>query len=145
VIPAAEVTDAHRHHRALSSLTDAEAREPSPRPGGRVGTCWPISRTPGARWPTWWSARSAWKRPGAACSRAGAKSGSTPSTWPGGFCEHAVDFLEERLPDDAIVTRPPRALAAWLSGKDSGDGLTGELPELGPWPGGRPRRSGDAR
>jgi hypothetical protein len=62
-----------------------------------------------------------------------------------------VDFLEERLPDDAIVTRPPRALAAWLSGKDSvsgkdsGDGLTGELPELGPWPGGRPRRSGDAR
>jgi len=40
--------------------------------------------------------------------------------------------------------------AAWLSGRDSvfgrdsGNGLTGELPELGPWPGGRPRNR-DAR
>jgi maleylpyruvate isomerase len=70
---------------------------------------------------------------------------ATPEDWPADFCEHAVDFLKERLPDDAIVTGPPRALAAWLSGRDSGDGLTGALPELGPWPGGRPRRSGDAR
>ncbi|WP_326947583.1 maleylpyruvate isomerase family mycothiol-dependent enzyme [Amycolatopsis sp. NBC_01307] len=69
---------------------------------------------------------------------------ATPADWPGDFCEHAVDFLKERLPHDAIVTGPPRALAAWLSGRDTGDGLTGDLPELGPWPSGRPR-SGDAR
>ncbi|MFJ1764268.1 maleylpyruvate isomerase family mycothiol-dependent enzyme [Amycolatopsis sp. NPDC088138] len=69
---------------------------------------------------------------------------ATPDDWPGEFCEHAVGFLKERLPDDAIVTGPPRALAAWLSGRDSGSGLTGDLPELGPWPGGRPRNR-DAR
>ncbi|WP_328442548.1 maleylpyruvate isomerase family mycothiol-dependent enzyme [Amycolatopsis sp. NBC_00438] len=69
---------------------------------------------------------------------------ATPADWPGGFCEHAVDFLKERLPSDAIVTGPPRALAAWLSGRSDGDGLTGDLPELGPWPSGRPRNR-DAR
>jgi len=69
--------------------------------------------------------------------------------WPEDFCVHAVDFLADRLPDgvtvraadlsrgtgDTEVTGSARALAAWLSGRDAGHDLTGDLPELGPWPG----------
>ena len=69
--------------------------------------------------------------------------------WPEDFAVHAVDFLAGRLPDDVAiragdrrwgsggteVTGPVRELAAWLSGRTTGDSLTGELPKLGPWPG----------
>lgn len=65
--------------------------------------------------------------------------------WPEDFCVHAVDFLRDRLPDgvvigddeDADVRGHVRDLAAWLSGRAPGDALTGELPELGAWPGAR--------
>lgn len=57
--------------------------------------------------------------------------------WPEDFCVHAVDFLRDRLPDDADVRGHVRDLAAWLSGRAPGDTLTGELPELGAWPGAR--------
>lgn len=76
--------------------------------------------------------------------------------WPGDFCDHALDFLQDRLPGgvavrdggrrwgegDTEVTGPVGELAAWLSGRAGGDGLTGDLPELGPWPvsGARPPR-----
>ncbi|MDQ7802222.1 maleylpyruvate isomerase family mycothiol-dependent enzyme [Amycolatopsis sp. A133] len=69
--------------------------------------------------------------------------------WPEDFAVHAVDFLAARLPSGvtaragdrrwgsggAEVTGSARDLAAWLSGRAAGDGLTGNLPELGPWPG----------
>ncbi|WP_372668385.1 maleylpyruvate isomerase family mycothiol-dependent enzyme [Amycolatopsis kentuckyensis] len=68
--------------------------------------------------------------------------------WPADFCGHAVDFLADRLPagvtlragdrrwgsGDREVTGSVRDLAAWLSGRGTGDGLTGDRPELGPWP-----------
>ncbi|MCR6485921.1 maleylpyruvate isomerase family mycothiol-dependent enzyme [Amycolatopsis sp. OK19-0408] len=68
--------------------------------------------------------------------------------WPGDFCHHAVDFLQDRLPAGLAiqagehrwgsgrteVTGSVRALAAWLSGRTTGAGLAGDLPELGPWP-----------
>ena len=69
--------------------------------------------------------------------------------WPDDFCVHAVDFLQDRLPPgvtiragdhrwgagDTEVSGSVRALAAWLSGRDTGAGLAGARPELGPWPG----------
>ncbi|WP_284741218.1 maleylpyruvate isomerase family mycothiol-dependent enzyme [Amycolatopsis sp. RTGN1] len=68
--------------------------------------------------------------------------------WPDDFCGHAVDFLQDRLPDGvaaragdrrwgaggAEVTGSLRDLAAWLSGRAAGTGLAGDLPDLGPWP-----------
>ncbi|MFJ7216977.1 maleylpyruvate isomerase family mycothiol-dependent enzyme [Amycolatopsis sp. NPDC098790] len=68
--------------------------------------------------------------------------------WPEDFCEHALDFLADRLPagvavragdhrwgsGDAEVTGSVRDLAAWLSGRADGTGLAGDRPGLGPWP-----------
>jgi maleylpyruvate isomerase len=77
--------------------------------------------------------------------------------WPEDFCAHAVDFLHDRLPEGVVlhdgerswgqgnvsVSGHVRELAAWLSGRDTGSGLRGELPQLGPWPAAKPReRSG---
>jgi maleylpyruvate isomerase len=75
--------------------------------------------------------------------------GLAAADWPEDFGFHAVDFLADRLPagvavaaggrrwgsGEAEVTGPVRDLAAWLSGRSTGDGLTGDLPALGPWPG----------
>jgi len=38
-----------------------------------------------------------------------------------------------KVPDAPTVTGPPHALAAWLTGRGDGTGLTGELPDLEAW------------
>lgn len=68
--------------------------------------------------------------------------------WPDDFSGHAVDFLAGRLPDGVAIRAGDRRwgsggrevsgcvrdLAAWLSGRAAGTELTGDLPDLGPWP-----------
>jgi maleylpyruvate isomerase len=78
--------------------------------------------------------------------------GIGPADWPEDFADHAVGFLRERIPADTSLTAtdvprrwggqagdtgvagPIRDLAAWLTGRGDGAGLTAPLPPLGPWP-----------
>ncbi|MEU4764418.1 maleylpyruvate isomerase family mycothiol-dependent enzyme [Actinosynnema sp. NPDC023794] len=76
-----------------------------------------------------------------------------PVTWSLEFCEHAVDFLSARVPDgirltlqaperrwtigegeDFTLTGSLTDLTAWLAGREPAGTITGEAPELKPWP-----------
>ncbi|HKN52319.1 MAG TPA: hypothetical protein VJX66_07465 [Amycolatopsis sp.] len=43
--------------------------------------------------------------------------------------------------DVTVIGGSPQDLVAWLSGRTAGGRLTGDLPELGHWPGSRPPAS----
>ncbi|MCE6997612.1 maleylpyruvate isomerase family mycothiol-dependent enzyme [Saccharothrix sp. S26] len=76
-----------------------------------------------------------------------------PVTWSLEFCDHVVDFLSVRVPDDVRLTlRSPRRqwtigegrdveltgshtdLTAWLAGRAPHGPVDGQQPELKPWP-----------
>ncbi|ROP37595.1 maleylpyruvate isomerase family mycothiol-dependent enzyme [Saccharothrix texasensis] len=76
-----------------------------------------------------------------------------PVTWSPEFCEHAVDFLSARVPEgvrltlraperqwtigegeDVTLTGSLTDLTAWLAGREPAGPITGEAPELKPWP-----------
>ena len=78
--------------------------------------------------------------------------GLGPDAWPEDFCVHAIDFLQDRLPDGVALRAGERTwlsgaevsgdvhdLAAWLSGRFPGQNLTGTLPDLLPWPSAMPK------
>lgn len=76
-----------------------------------------------------------------------------PVTWTPEFCDHAVEYLAERVPEGVRLTlqAPDRRwtigegeevtltgsatdLVAWLAGREPDGPVTGERPELKPWP-----------
>lgn len=76
-----------------------------------------------------------------------------PVTWSPGFCDHVVDFLSARVPDgvrltlqaddrewvigegaDVKLTGSRTDLTAWLAGREPAGPVTGDRPELKPWP-----------
>ncbi|MDQ2585694.1 maleylpyruvate isomerase family mycothiol-dependent enzyme [Saccharothrix yanglingensis] len=76
-----------------------------------------------------------------------------PVTWSPEFHAHAVDFLAARVPDgtrlvlvagdrewtigegaEIRLTGSPDDLVAWLAGREPAGAISGELPELKPWP-----------
>jgi maleylpyruvate isomerase len=58
-----------------------------------------------------------------------------PADWPPEFVERLLAELREwpDLPPLHGITGPDHALAAWLTGRSRGEGLTGELPDLPEW------------
>jgi maleylpyruvate isomerase len=79
--------------------------------------------------------------------------GITPATWSEDFCLHLLDFLRPRTPDgihlilqaptttwengtgnDITLTGALTDLTAWYAGRPSPGPITGEAPELLPWP-----------
>ncbi len=79
--------------------------------------------------------------------------GLGPVTWSPEFCDHAADFLAARVPDGIRLTlrAPDRRwtigdgeeveltgsrtdLIAWLAGRAPDGPVTGDAPELKPWP-----------
>ena len=61
--------------------------------------------------------------------------GYRPEDWPAPFVDRLLAELLARhdLPPLDGITGPPRALAAWLAGRSSGAGLSGNLPVLPEW------------
>jgi maleylpyruvate isomerase len=61
--------------------------------------------------------------------------GYRPQDWPEPFLERLLAELLARTDLPALdgVSGPPHALAAWLSGRSAGDGLSGDLPVLPEW------------
>ena len=61
--------------------------------------------------------------------------GYDPADWPLDFVERLLAELRARtdLPPLDGISGPPHALAAWLSGRSSGAGLSGDLPVLPEW------------
>jgi maleylpyruvate isomerase len=76
-----------------------------------------------------------------------------PVTWSPEFCAHVIDFLSVRVPEgirltldagddrwtigdgeDVTVTGSPTDLTAWLAGREPEGPITGDKPELKPWP-----------
>ncbi|WP_158840262.1 maleylpyruvate isomerase family mycothiol-dependent enzyme [Saccharothrix deserti] len=76
-----------------------------------------------------------------------------PVTWSPEFCDHVVEFLSVRVPDgvrltlraddrrwvigegdDVELTGSRTDLVAWLAGREPDGGITGDEPELKPWP-----------
>ncbi|MFE2754937.1 maleylpyruvate isomerase family mycothiol-dependent enzyme [Actinosynnema sp. NPDC059335] len=76
-----------------------------------------------------------------------------PVTWTPEFCDHAVGYLAERVPEgirltlrapdrrwtvgegeDVTLTGSATDLVAWLAGREPDGPVTGERPELKPWP-----------
>ncbi|XVS66194.1 maleylpyruvate isomerase family mycothiol-dependent enzyme [Actinosynnema sp. CA-299493] len=76
-----------------------------------------------------------------------------PVTWSPEFCDHAVDFLSARVPEgirltlqapdrrwtigegeDVTLTGSRTDLIAWLAGREPAGPITGEAPEIKPWP-----------
>jgi maleylpyruvate isomerase len=76
-----------------------------------------------------------------------------PVTWSPEFCDHVVEFLSVRVPDgvrltlqaperrwtlgegeDVTLTGSLTDLTAWLAGREPAGPITGEAPELKPWP-----------
>ncbi|MEU6155470.1 maleylpyruvate isomerase family mycothiol-dependent enzyme [Actinosynnema sp. NPDC047251] len=78
-----------------------------------------------------------------------------PIAWSPAFHDHAVDFLSARVPDGVQLTLVstvdsrkwtirsgetstlqgnPDDLITWLAGREPKNALTGEPPELNPWP-----------
>ncbi|MEV8440280.1 maleylpyruvate isomerase family mycothiol-dependent enzyme [Actinosynnema sp. NPDC051121] len=76
-----------------------------------------------------------------------------PVTWSPEFCDHVVDFLSVRVPDgvrltlqaperrwtlgegeDVTLTGSLTDLTAWLAGREPAGTITGDAPELKPWP-----------
>jgi maleylpyruvate isomerase len=58
-----------------------------------------------------------------------------PADWPAPFVERLLAELHEwpDLPPLDGITGPDHALAAWLSGRSKGEGLTSDLPDLPEW------------
>jgi maleylpyruvate isomerase len=73
--------------------------------------------------------------------------------WSEEFCLHLLDFLRPRTPDglhlilnagtihwengtgdDRILTGPLTDLTAWFAGRHPTHPITGDLPDLNPWP-----------
>jgi maleylpyruvate isomerase len=61
--------------------------------------------------------------------------GYRPADWPAAFVERLLAELLRRddLPPLDGIGGPPADLAAWLSGRSQGEGLTGALPDLPQW------------
>ena len=61
--------------------------------------------------------------------------GYRPQDWPADFLDRLLEELLRRadLPSLDGVTGPPYALAAWLTGRSDGAGLSGRLPVLPEW------------
>jgi maleylpyruvate isomerase len=61
--------------------------------------------------------------------------GYRPEDWPLPFVDRLLAELREwpALPSLEGIRGPKHALAAWLSGRSGGEGLTGELPDLPEW------------
>lgn len=61
--------------------------------------------------------------------------GYRPQDWPAHFLARLLHELRARpdLPPLDGVTGSDADLAAWLSGRSAGQGLTGDLPDLPPW------------
>lgn len=61
--------------------------------------------------------------------------GYRPRDWPADVVELLLAEQKARpdLPALDGVSGPPAAMAAWLSGRSSGEGLTGALPDLPEW------------
>ncbi|MBB5808578.1 maleylpyruvate isomerase [Saccharothrix ecbatanensis] len=76
-----------------------------------------------------------------------------PVTWSPEFCDHAVEFLSARAPDgvrltlqaedrrwvlgegaDVTLTGSRTDLVTWLAGREPTGPITGDRPELKPWP-----------
>lgn len=76
-----------------------------------------------------------------------------PVTWSPEFCDHVVDFLSAQVPDgvrltlqaperrwtlgegeDVTLTGSLTDLTAWLAGREPEGPITGDAPELKPWP-----------
>ncbi|NUT51683.1 MAG: maleylpyruvate isomerase family mycothiol-dependent enzyme [Saccharothrix sp.] len=76
-----------------------------------------------------------------------------PVTWTPEFCDHVVDFLSPRVPEgvrltlvaperrwtvgegrDVTLTGSLTDLTAWLAGREPDGPITGDRPELNPWP-----------
>ena len=77
--------------------------------------------------------------------------GYTPSAWTSEFCMHALGFLSARVPGELTVVTPDGTwvfgsgtpfrvtgelgdVVAWIAGRTPENTLSGDLPELGPWP-----------
>jgi maleylpyruvate isomerase len=64
-------------------------------------------------------------------------------TWDDALSAHLREFLAIRLPAGVAVDDvegDPRDVTAWLAGRVPATPLTGDLPELGPWPSAVPAR-----
>lgn len=61
--------------------------------------------------------------------------GYLPADWPQAFLDRFLVELRARpdLPPLDGVRGPDAAMAAWLSGRSKGEGLTGQLPDLPQW------------
>ncbi|MEU4744994.1 maleylpyruvate isomerase family mycothiol-dependent enzyme, partial [Actinosynnema sp. NPDC023658] len=76
-----------------------------------------------------------------------------PVAWSPEFCEHVIDFLSPRVPagvrltlragdrayavgegEDVVLTGSLTDLTAWLAGREPEGRITGDRPELDPWP-----------
>ncbi|MEU4448527.1 maleylpyruvate isomerase family mycothiol-dependent enzyme [Actinosynnema sp. NPDC050801] len=76
-----------------------------------------------------------------------------PVTWSPEFCDHVIGFLSSRVPDgvrltlqaperrwvvgagrDVTLTGSAADLTAWLAGREPEGPITGDRPDLDPWP-----------